>query len=93
MNDTISLIAQHRSIRRFTPAPVDDQDIRRAVEAGQAASTSSAVQSYCLIRVRDEMHRQKLAELTGPQQKVATCGAFWTEGYATVCCVVRSANG
>ena len=77
MNDTIRQMLQHRSIRRFKPDPVPDADIRAAVEAGQAASTSSAVQSYAIIRIRDEAHRARLVELTGPQEKVARCGAFF----------------
>ncbi len=48
-----------------------------AVAAGQSASTSSAIQSYCVIRVTDPSRRRKLAELTGPQQKVAESGAFF----------------
>jgi len=77
MNATLDLIHRHRSIRSYTAAPIPDADIRRAVEAGQAASTSSAVQAYCLIRVTDPAEREKLAELTGPQAKVAHCGAFF----------------
>lgn len=77
MSDTIALIRRHRSIRRFTDAAVPDEEVRRAVEAGQAASTSSGIQAYCVIRVRDDGHRRVLAELTGPQEKVRHCGAFF----------------
>ena len=54
-----------------------DEHVRAAVEAGQAASTSSAVQSYCLIQVADAGAREKLIELTGGQEKVAACGGFF----------------
>ena len=40
------------------------------------ASTSSAVQAYCAIRVRDPAALAKLVVLTGNQGKVAECGAF-----------------
>lgn len=40
------------------------------------ASTSSAVQSYCAIRVRDPDVLARLVVLTGNQRKVAECGAF-----------------
>lgn len=76
-DDAIALLLAHRSIRRFADAPVSDDDVRRAVEAGQAASTSSAVQAYCLIRVNDPKKRERLVELTGGQAKVAECGAFF----------------
>jgi nitroreductase len=77
MNPTIDLIRAHRSIRRYEPTPVPDEDVRRAVEAGQAASTSSAVQAYALLRVTDGSHLERLVELTGGQAKVARCGAFF----------------
>ncbi len=53
-----------------------DAHILEAVRAGQMASTSSAVQAYSVIRVRDAAKRAALAELAGPQEKVARCGAF-----------------
>ena len=77
MNDIIKLMKNHRSIRKYAPEPVRPEDIRRAVEAGQAASTSSAVQAYCLIRVTDASRRRRLVELTGGQDKVAACGSFF----------------
>ena len=77
MNETIARILAHRSIRRFTDDPVADEDVHAAVRAGQMASTSSAVQAYTLLRVRDDGKRASLAELAGPQEKVARCGAFF----------------
>jgi FMN reductase (NADPH) len=76
MNPTIETILAHRSIRRFKPDPVPPDHVRAAVAAGQAASTSSAVQASCVIHVTDPAERARLAELTGPQEKVATAGAF-----------------
>ncbi|MCA9296058.1 MAG: NADPH-dependent oxidoreductase [Phycisphaerales bacterium] len=77
MTPTIEFIRQHRSIRQFTDAPVPEEDIIRAVEAGQAASTSSAVQAYSMLQITDPEVRARLAELTGPQEKVAASGAFF----------------
>ncbi|MEE2907472.1 MAG: oxygen-insensitive NADPH nitroreductase [Planctomycetota bacterium] len=77
MNTVIDLMMGHRSIRQFTDDPVEDQDVQQAVAAGQMASTSAAIQSYCLIRVRDQARREQLVELTGDQTKVARCGAFF----------------
>ncbi|HMN96623.1 MAG TPA: NADPH-dependent oxidoreductase [Phycisphaerales bacterium] len=76
MNAVVEQLLRHRSIRRFRPDPVPDEHIREAVLAGQAASTSSAVQAYCAIRVRDPATLERLVELTGGQRKVAECGAF-----------------
>ncbi len=73
----IEQLLAHRSIRTYADEPVRDDDIERAVVAGQAASTSSAIQAYCLLRVRDAGKRRRLVELTGGQEKVADCGAFF----------------
>lgn len=77
MNDTISTMLAHRSIRRYRPSAVPDEKILEAVRAGQAAATSSAVQSYSVIRVRDDDKRAGIADLCGPQPKVRDCGAFF----------------
>ncbi len=77
MNATLELLNSHRSVRTYTPDPIPEEHILRAVEAGQAASTSSAVQAYCVIRVRDEGERRSLAELAGPQEKVAVAPEFF----------------
>lgn len=76
-NPTIDLLTRHRSIRRYADEPVRDADIEAAVRAGQAASTSSAVQSTSVIRVTDSAERAQLVELTGGQAMVAACGAFF----------------
>lgn len=72
----LEFLHAHRSIRRYTDEPVPDADIRTAVAAGQAASTSSAIQAYSVLHITRPEIRQQLAELTGPQEKVARAGAF-----------------
>ncbi|MCA9304070.1 MAG: nitroreductase family protein [Phycisphaerales bacterium] len=77
MNPTIELIHEHRSIRKYTDDAVPHAHILEAMRAGQMAATSSAVQPYCVIRVTDDEKRQRIADLSGPQQKVRDCGAFF----------------
>lgn len=77
MNTTIQLLLSHRSIRRFRDDPVPDEIVAHAVRAGQMASTSSAVQAYCCLRIRDERLRTTLAQIAGPQDKVRTSPAFF----------------
>jgi len=75
-NIVIDSLLAHRSIRRFSEEPVVEEELRRAVAAGQQASTSSNIQAYCAIRIRDAERLERLVELTGGQKKVAECGAF-----------------
>lgn len=76
-NAILQVMRQHRSIRKFTDAPVPDGHVVEAVRAAQMASTSSNVQAYALLRVRDRASRETLVELTGGQPQVAACGAFF----------------
>lgn len=76
MNDVIKLLQSHRSIRKFTDQEVPRGLLLELIKAGQAAATSSHVQAYTVIHVKKASHREKLVELTGGQNYVASCGAF-----------------
>ena len=73
----LACMSAHRSVRRFRPDVPSEDLVRTAVAAAQCASTSSNVQGYCLLRVRDEGRRAKLEELTGGQPQVRQAGAFF----------------
>jgi len=76
MNPTIELLKSHRSIRKFTDQPVSSDLLNTLMEAGQAAATSNHVQAYSVIHVKNPENRQKIAELAGGQNYVASSGAF-----------------
>ncbi|MGD6816455.1 oxygen-insensitive NADPH nitroreductase [Metabacillus sp. 113a] len=77
MNSTIETILNHRSIRKFKDQPLTDEQINLLVKAAQSASTSSNVQAYSIIGVKDPDKKQKLAELAGGQSYVAHTGHFF----------------
>ncbi|WP_249975840.1 oxygen-insensitive NADPH nitroreductase [Vreelandella olivaria] len=76
MNDTIKLLQSHRSIRKFTDQEIPHGMLLELIKAGQGAATSSHVQAYTVIHVKDVANREKIAELAGGQGYVANCGAF-----------------
>ncbi|MFC2992388.1 oxygen-insensitive NADPH nitroreductase [Halomonas tibetensis] len=76
MNPTIELLKSHRSIRKFTDQPVSRELLEELIRAGQGAATSSHVQAYTVIHVKNAENREKIAELAGGQSYVATCGTF-----------------
>ncbi|MDG2020650.1 MAG: NADPH-dependent oxidoreductase [Phycisphaerales bacterium] len=76
MTDVIDVLLAHRSVRRFKEDPIPEEDLLRAVRAGQQAATSSNIQGYCAIRVTDPATRAALVPLTGGQAKVAECPLF-----------------
>jgi FMN reductase (NADPH) len=77
MNDVINTILNHRSIRKFEDRPLASEQIQQIVECAQAASTSSFIQAYSIIGVRNSEKKQKLAELAGNQSYVAENGHFF----------------
>ncbi|MBS2970937.1 oxygen-insensitive NADPH nitroreductase [Metabacillus sp. KIGAM252] len=77
MNTTIETILNHRSIRKFQDRPLTDEQISLLVKAAQAASTSSNIQAYSIIGVKNPETKQKLAELAGNQSYVAHNGHFF----------------
>lgn len=76
MNDTLSLLMNHRSIRKFTDEPVTEEQLKTIVAAGQMASTSSNVQAYSIIAITDSEKKRRLAELAGNQAYIVECPVF-----------------
>ncbi|WP_449536863.1 oxygen-insensitive NADPH nitroreductase [Ferdinandcohnia sp. Marseille-Q9671] len=77
MNSVIETIMNHRSIRKFEEKGLTDEQIHTIVECAQAASTSSFIQAYSIIGVKDKERKQKLAEIAGNQAYVAENGHFF----------------
>ncbi len=76
MNSTIELLKSHRSIRKFTDQPIPRELLVELIQAGQAAATSSHVQAYSVIHVKDQANRELIAELADGQSYVVSCAAF-----------------
>ncbi|WP_408009668.1 oxygen-insensitive NADPH nitroreductase [Pseudalkalibacillus sp. A8] len=77
MNETINTILNHRSIRAFKDEPLSDEQISLIVQSAQAAATSSYLQVYSIIGVKDPAKKKKLAELAGNQEYVEKNGHFF----------------
>lgn len=73
----IKTIVNHRSIRKFEDKLLSDEQIRLIVQSAQAASTSSYIQAYSIIGVKNKEKKLKLAELAGGQNYVAENGHFF----------------
>ncbi|WP_456277369.1 oxygen-insensitive NADPH nitroreductase [Bacillus sp. AK128] len=77
MNTVIETILNHRSIRSFEDRALTDEQIKTIVECAQAASTSSFVQAYSIIGVKDPAKKKELAALAGNQSYVEDNGHFF----------------
>ncbi|RUR33594.1 oxygen-insensitive NADPH nitroreductase [Vreelandella nanhaiensis] len=76
MNDVIKLLKSHRSIRKFSDRPIPHELLVELIQAGQGAATSSHVQAYTVIHVKNPSNREQIAELAGGQSYIASCSDF-----------------
>ena len=76
MSQVTTMLQAHRSVRRFTARPVADDLVAEIVRCGQSAPTSSNIQAWTAIRVRDPGKRARIAALAGGQAQVTEAGAF-----------------
>ncbi|MEB3100728.1 oxygen-insensitive NADPH nitroreductase [Ferviditalea candida] len=75
--ETLAVLQQHRSIRRFLDKTIPEADIQRIVSSTLAVSSSSHGQAFSIINVTNPENRKKLAEYAGNQQQVIDCSHFF----------------
>ncbi|MBS4539161.1 oxygen-insensitive NADPH nitroreductase [Clostridium sp. D2Q-11] len=76
MNETINLIHKHRSIRKYQNKPIEEDKFKAIIEAGQMSPSSSFIQGYTIIRVKDKDNRIKIAKLGGDQPYIEQAPEF-----------------
>lgn len=85
---TIRGLLAHRSVRAFDGRPVDPATVDTLVAAAQSASTSSNLQSWSVVVVRDDAHKNAVATLAGDQEFIREAPVFlvfiadWARGAA-----------
>ncbi len=72
----LNSLRSHRSIRRFTSEPLADETLNSLIGTAQRSSTSSNLQCYSVIVVRDPEKKRTIAELCGNQQQIIDCPVF-----------------
>jgi nitroreductase len=76
LSHTIETLNNHVSIRHYTDADIDEQTLRAMLNAARRSPSSSNMQAYSLVVVRDPQMKQKLAALGGHQRHIETCPVF-----------------
>ena len=75
-NDVIALLQRHRSVRSFTAEGIDDDTITLIVSAAQSAATSSNMQAWSVIEVRDPEHKAAISVLASDQAFIRAAPVF-----------------
>jgi len=76
MNKTLEIMASHASVRKFKDRDIPDDLLNSVIQAARQASTSSNLQAYSIIVVKDKTKKERLAELCGNQIWVKKCPMF-----------------
>jgi len=73
---TLDVQKQHVTIRSFTDEAIPKKLLTSILEAARRSPTSSNMQAYSIIVVRNPEVKRKLAILAGNQKHVETCPVF-----------------
>jgi nitroreductase/CTP:molybdopterin cytidylyltransferase MocA len=74
---TLAQMFRHRSRRSYRPDPVPEAQIERLVDAARHASTSSFLQAYAVVAVRDQAIKQECARLCAGQRHIVEAPVFF----------------
>ncbi|MBB3428960.1 MULTISPECIES: NADPH-dependent oxidoreductase [Rhizobium] len=69
-SETIETLLSHRSVRDYLPKAVPDDILHLAIAAAQSAPSSSNLQAWSVIAVRDEVRKAKLNAVAGTQRQI-----------------------
>lgn len=69
-NPVIEQLVRHRSVRGFLPDEVGEDQLQAMLAAAQSASSSSNLQAWSVVAVRDPARREALAALAGDQAHI-----------------------
>lgn len=69
-NAVIEQLLTHKSVRAYAPTPVSDAQLDAMIAAAQSAASSSNLQAWSVVAVRDQATRDALAECAGGQAHV-----------------------
>ncbi|WOQ69967.1 NADPH-dependent oxidoreductase [Microbacterium limosum] len=75
-NEVIPLLLRHRSVRSFTEEGIDDETMTAIVAAAQSAATSSNMQAWSVVEVRDAARKDALSRLAGDQAFIREAPVF-----------------
>jgi nitroreductase len=72
----LELLLNHRSVRAYRSDPLPEGTLEALISAAQSAATSSNLQTWSVIAIRDAERKARLAELAGGQAHIRQCPLF-----------------
>lgn len=97
MNDqpaspVIDLQLQHRSVRQFLDRDVSEETLTAILEAAQRASSSSNLQPWSVVVVRDADRKRRISQALGGHSYIETAPVFlaWCIDFSRNAALIRS---
>jgi nitroreductase len=75
-NDVIASLMTHRSVRGYKPDPLPPGTLETLIAAAQSAATSSNLQTWSVVEVRDPAARAECARIANNQKHIEECPLF-----------------
>lgn len=75
-NEHLDLLLSHRSVRQFSETALPNGTLEMLVAAAQSAATSSNLQSWSVIAVKDVQKKAALAKVASDQKHIEQCPLF-----------------
>ncbi len=76
MQNLLKILSSHRSIRKYKDEPIPDSLLNDILTSARQAPTSSNLQAYSIIVIKDKDKKKTLAHLCGGQPWVESCPVF-----------------
>lgn len=76
INRTLDILTSHESVRGFQNAPLPEGALQAILTSARSAPTSSNLQAYSIIVVKDEARKARMAELSGSQKFINEAPVF-----------------
>lgn len=94
-SDVINLQRAHRSVRKFLDTPVSDAQLEAIISAAQQASTSSNLQVWSVIAIRDAERKSRISAAIGNHDYVTNAAVFlvWIADLARNAKLIESQGG
>lgn len=75
-NQVVSLIQNHRSIRKYRDRSIEDDILMEVLSSAQWAPSSHNVQAYNIVVIKDKRKKEVFSEICGGQEWIKTCPVF-----------------
>ncbi|MEK4975403.1 NADPH-dependent oxidoreductase [Niallia sp. FSL R7-0648] len=76
LNETIEVLTAHESVRAFQSKDIPANILQTIITAARSAPTSSNLQAYSIIVIKDEKRKSRLATISGEQSFIHEAPVF-----------------